>query len=928
MSLIRRLRVLFRSNKHSSELDEELDFHLAMREQLNAADGMTPEGAHLEAKRRFGNVTLLKERTREVDIVTFIETIFRDLQFAGRMMVKNLAFTVMAILALAVGIGANTAVFSVYKAILQKPLDGKNPRQCVNIYRTTIRNRYDDGFSYPDYQYYAANARAFSGLIAAGNDELTLTGASGSLGSATGGAVASAFGFQFPQRMGRGAELVLTVIVSDNYFSVLGVNTALGRVFRPEDARELIEHPAVLISQNYWERRFNSDPAILGKSLMLNGAPFTVMGITPKDFMGTNVNVPDFWMPIEGEPLVHRSDNWEHAREQHCCRLYGRLRPDTQIEQAQAEMAILSEQVRALHSPHSSDRKPATISLLPGGPFGHPGGDLRMPLLLILGAVGLVLLIACANVASLQLARSAARQHEIGVRLSLGASRARLIRQLLTESALLGVLSGIAALVATYWALRVLLVEISAALPIEWGSLALHLEPDIQVFAYVFAISVLAGILFGLAPALESSRPNLTSALKEESAGFALRLRSARLRDVLIAAQAAVSLLLLICAGLLIRGSIHSVRIDPGYESKHVLGMDLNFPPGLGYTDAKRLTVIRQLHDRIGAIPGVRSVILATMQPAGGGLRITDVRFNREKPPAGTPSQTLYYSYIAPNYFDGLSIPIASGRTFTPEEVNAAVPAIILSKSAARQLWPDANAIGKRVYLDAKDQYHGENEPFPYGAYQVVGVANDVRGVQLDNSDARLVYLPLPRNRWNDAAFMVRTWVNPKLLINAIGQRAQSVDPNVIIYAETLDGLFTATPVFVFSRLAAIFASIVGMLGLILASIGIYGMVSYAVIRRTREMGIRRALGAQRHTVLSLVLLESTRPVLVGLFAGLLAAAAVSTLLRSLLSGLSPWDAVSFCSVSAFFLSVAAFAAYLPARRATHIDPMKALRYE
>jgi predicted permease len=932
MSLVHRFWALFRTKKHSSELDEEMQFHMAMRERLSTKDGMSAEEARFDAQRRFGNKTLLKERTREIDVFTFLETIFRDLQFAARMIAKNPGFTIVAILALAIGIGVNTAVFTVYKAVLMKPIDAKNPRQLVNIYRTSIGSPYDDGFSYPDYEYYAAHARAFSGLIAAGNDELTLTGASGSLDTTSGGAVASAFGFQFPQRMGQGAELVLTVIVSDNYFSVLGVNAVRGRVFRPEDARELIEHPAVLISENYWQRRFNSDPTVLGKSFRVNGASFTVIGITPKDFMGTNVNVPDFWMSMQTEPLLHHAGNWRFDRERHCCRLYGRLQSGSNIEQAQAEMAILSEQVRGLHAPDSNDRKPATISLLPGGPFGHgPDKDeqLRAIVAFILSAVGLVLLIACANVASMQLARSAARQREIGVRLSIGASRKRLIRQLLTESALLGLLAGIVALIATWWSLRILLVEISAALPIEWGSLALHLEPDIHVFAYVFAISLFAGVLFGMAPALESSRLNLTSALKEEGAGFALRVRSARLRDLLITLQVSVCLLLLICAGLLIRGSIRSLKMNPGYEAKRVLGLDVNFPSGLGYTDAKRLAEMHQLHDRVQAIPGVHSVILATTEPAGGGLRITAVRFNSEKPPAGSPEQTLYYSYIASNYFAGLSIPIELGRTFTSQEVNAAAPVIILSESAAHQLWHDADPLGKRVYLDATNQYHGDEELFPHGAlYQVVGVVKDIRGVLLDHSDSRFAYLPLPRERWNDAGIMIRTAADPKPMMNAIAQQVHSVDPNLIVYAETLNGLFTATPAFVFSRLAAIFATIIGMLGLSLASIGIYGMVGYAVVRRTREMGIRRALGAQRFSLLRLILIESTRPVVYGLAMGIVAAAGVSTLLRSLLSGLSPLDAISFGSVAAFFLAVALLAAYLPARRATRVDPMTALRYE
>jgi predicted permease len=360
-----------------------------------------------------------------------------------------------------------------------------------------------------------------------------------------------------------------------------------------------------------------------------------------------------------------------------------------------------------------------------------------------------------------------------------------------------------------------------------------------------------------------------------------------------------------------------------------VLSLDVNFPAGLGYTDAKRLAEVRQLHDRVQSLAGIQSVIFATTQPAGGGLRITAVRFTSEKPPAGSPEQTLYYSYIEPNYFSGLSIPLVSGRAFTSQEINAAARVVVLSESAARQLWPGADPVGKRIYLDATDQYHGAKELFPRSAsYQVIGVAKDIRPLLLDHSDSHFVYLPLPRDHWEDAGMMIRTAGDPKPMMNAIAQQIHSVDPNLIVYAETLDGLFTATPAFVFSRLAAIFASIIGMLGLLLASIGIYGMVSYAVVRRTREMGIRRALGAQRFNLLRLILTESTRPVVYGLVAGIAAAAGASTLLRSLLYGLSPLDAISFCGVSAFFLAVAVLAAYLPARNAIRVDPMTALRYE
>jgi predicted permease len=723
--------------------------------------------------------------------------------------------------------------------------------------------------------------------------------------------------------MAGGAEFVSSAIVSENYFSVLGVNAIRGRVFLPRDGHDLDAHPGVLISENYWRRRFGGDPNVIGHTLKLNGAGFAVIGVTPHDFMGTNQNVPDFWVPIRLYRFLHHESDLLHDREDHSCRLYGRLAPGVTLNAAQAEMNLLADQVRRLHMPRSDDSKPVTINLLPGSPFDivNVSGE-AFAFLLILCAVALVLLIACANVASLQLGRSAARQREIGVRLSLGASRFRLIRQLLTESTLLGLLAGAVALLISWWVMRVLVVEVSAALPIEWGSLAVHVEPDVHVFAYVFAVSLLAGFLFGLVPALESSRPSLSSALKEEGARFAFRVGNAKLRDMLVTIQVCVCLFLLIAAGLLIRGSIRSVAINPGYETKRVVGMDINFPSGFGYTRQKQDAEERQVRDRIRSLPGVSSVT-AGRQPAGGGLRMATVVLDGVKPENNAQTRTLFYNFVAANYFETLSIPLALGRGFDQKTE------VVLSESAAHQLWPGANPVGQSIVLDASGQYHGKDELIPQGiSYRVIGIAKDIRGALPDGADSSMAYLPLPFDRWDDQPLLVRIEGDPKSVMDGIGRQVHSVDPNLVVYAETLDDLLTATPVFVFSRLAAIFASIIGSLGLALASVGVYGAVSYAVVRRTREVGIRMALGAKRSDVLSLILRESTRPVLIGLLAGLVAAAVASRVLRALLFGLSTLDGISFLGVSIFFLIIALLAAYMPARPATRVDPMVALRYE
>ncbi len=903
-----------------------------MRAEMNARHGMPPEEARLDAQRRFGNATRLKERMREIDIVPFVETILQDARFAVRMLMKHPGFTGLAVLALAVGIGVNTAVFTAYKAVLLQPLDAKDPRQLVSIYRTSLHDPSAAGFSYPDFEAYRDHNHVFSGLIATTGYEFALTGVDGAPAADNGGSggIASIFGFRFPRVVSGGAELVSTAAVSENYFSVLGVNAIRGRVFLPRDAHDLDAHPAVLISENYLQRRFRGDAKLLGKTLKLNGTAFTVIGITPHDFMGTIVNVPDFWLPVRLIRLVNQNSDILHDREDICCRVYGRLAPGVTLDVAQAEMNILADQLRSLHLPHSEGSQPVTIKLFPGSPFGV-AQDSDQPTImwafrLILFAVGLVLLIACANVASLQLARSAARQREIGVRLSLGASRLRLIRQLLTESALLGLLAGGFALVITFWVLRILVVQISAALPIEWGSLALHVEPDVHVFAYVFAISLLAGVLFGLAPALESSRPSLSSALKEEGARFGLRLGNARLRDLLVGIQVCVCLFLLIAAGLLIRSSMRSLAMNPGYELKRVVGLDIDFRVGLAYTLQKQETELRQFREGIQRLPRVTSVTTGR-PPAGGGLRFAAVTLDSAKSLSGNAKHLVCYNFVAPNYFGTLRIPMLLGRGFNREQISSPPAEVILSESAARRLWLGKNPIGQKLVFDVSGQFHRKDELIPQGLpYLVVGIARDTRGVLPGGADASMAYLPLPLNHWDP--LLVGISGDAKSTMSDIGRLVHFIDPNVVVYSYTLEDLLTETPMFVFPRLSAIFASIVGILGLALASVGIYGSVSYAVVRRTREVGIRMALGAKRSDILSLILRETTRPVLLGLLAGLLAATGASYLLRALLFGLSTLDAVSFLGVSVLFLLIALLAAYVPARRATYVDPMVTLRYE
>ncbi len=930
MGLIRKIRTLFHRDRLSAEIDEELRYHLAMREELNRSAGMPQTEARLAAQRSFGNLTLQKERTREADLLVFLETVLKDTHFAARMLAKHPGFTALAVLALAVGIGVNTAVFTACKAVLLQPLDAKNPAQLVNIYRSTEQRRYDPQFSYPDFEFYRDHNRALSGLVATTGGELAMTNGPGIENSrnSMGGGLAQVFGFRLPDIMGDSSQFVSVASVSENYFDVLGVNAICGRVFLPQDAQDLDDHPSILISENFWQRHFEDDPSILGKSVKLNGVAFTIIGITPHDFVGTLINVPNVWIPMRLWPLASKDSTILHDREDLCCALYGRLAAAVSMQQAQAEMTLLAGRVRALHAPLSEGSHTSTIRLLRGSHI-QPiigGSGLAFTLLLILGAVGLVLLIACANVASLQLARSASRQKEMGIRLSVGASRFRIIRQLLTESALLGLIAGGASLLMTWWALQLLMAQIAAFLPLEWGSVALHVEPDLKVFAYVFVLSLFASVSFGLAPALHSSRPGLSSALKEEGSGFALRISNSRLRDLLMGAQTAACLFLLIVAGLLIRGSIRSMTLSPGYETKHAVSLDLNFPPGFGYNQAKQLAEMNQLVDRIGSIPGVKSVAVG-LAPDHGGLRTAAVGLDGVKPSTDRTARTVFYSYVTSSYFDCLSIPLMAGHTLWGPSA-APEPTVVLSESAASEFWPGENPIGKRIALDASNQFHQKAEQIPQGVvYEVIAIARDTRAITPQGDDNRKAYLSLPTDRIDGSVPLLVSFKSDRqAVLLELSKQIHVVDPNLVVYASTLEDLLTSTPTFVITRLSAIFASLIGGLGLALASVGIYGTVSYAVTRRTREVGIRMALGARKSDVVRLIVLESCRPVMLGLIAGVAAAAGASRSLQFLLFGLGGLDAASFLGVGSLFLLIALLAAYLPARRAAHVDPMVALR--
>lgn len=849
------------------------------------------------------------------------ETVLQDLRYAMRLLYRNPGFTIVAVITLALGIGVNVVAFTAYRAFFSRPLDARDPTQMANLSVVLHSGETHSSFSYPDYEAYRERLHSFSGLIATGDTKLlSLTGA----GSVNPGRSADGSLSRLLPLDTSNKELVSVSIVSENYFAVLGIPPVRGRTFA--DSSELATSPEVLISENYWQKRFAGNPALLGQTIRLDGVAFTIVGITPHDFVGTSISVPGFWLPISLQPLLERDSGLLSDREDFCCELRGRLAPGVAMSRAQAEMTLLAGHLSSLHDPHSDWGKPATAFVYPGSPFPLPinrlSAGLNYAVILIMAAVGMVLIIACANVASLQLARAMSRKNELSMRLSLGASRRRLLRQLLTESALLGLLAGVVALAFSWILTRALAGMAAGMLPASYGTLIFHVTPDLKVLAYVFAISLAAGILFGLAPALESSHSALFSALKSNTGTSPVRSR--RLHDVFIAAQVAVSLALMIAASMLIHSSINALALDTGYDLKHVI--DLKLPDDSRYGADRKSAVVRALRTRIAELPGV--VAITNAVPPIFGYRTAAVSLNGEKPTVQSKQAFIDYTYVEANYFETLGIPLLSGHNFRVQ-AGPPEPSVIVSESAARQLWPGQNPIGRSLRLGADGLFHHKDELVPDGPlYQVIATAGDTRGATLDGSDSKLVYLQLPEDRVQDYAILVRTQADPKQVMPALFPLVSSIDPDLQVDCAALAEVVRFTPTFFLPSFAAAIASPVGLIGLVLAAMGIYGTVSYIVVLRTREVGIRMALGAQKRAILGFMLQQCMRPVLSGLFSGMSLAMGASYLLRTVLHGLHTVDAISFGGVSFLFVAIALLAAYLPSRRALRVDPTVALRYE
>jgi putative ABC transport system permease protein len=919
--LYTRLYGLLRKNRIEREMEEEMRFHLRMRTQDNIERGMKPDDAEREARRRFGNVGRIKDLACDIKGGGFMETLLQDLRFGARMLCKRPGFTFIALITLSLGIGVNTALFTVFNVFVLQPLPVKDPYSLVEIRGVNQRGQRESLFSYLDYLDYCRHSRTLTGLALW--SKLGVTAGEMRSGRDDVSWLREDFGY------------VSAEIVTANYFTSLGAEMALGRGFLEEEDRTPGTHPVAVLSYFFWQRHFNGDPKVIGKTIKLAGQPFTVVGVTAKEFIGMTPAAPAAWIPLMMHDAVITAGMRNHKRwltepDADEFLMIGRLKPGATAERARAELNLITAQF-ADHKPDKQRKAGVTVKNSPG--FMSMVAEDWPDLLLAPVSFALVLLIACANVANLLLARASERQKEIGVRLALGASRWRIVRQLLTESVLVASLGGLAGLALAGWTLKALYPTVLARLPpMLRDSIALNLDPDYRVFGFTLLMALLAGIAAGLAPALQASRPDLNTAIKDES--FGQHLSQSRLRNGLIVAQIAVSLTLLVGAGLLARNLQKLQTIETGMEVKHLFSVVAD----LSEADPPlQMQLRRQLADRLRALPGVRAVSQALRQPLGGSAATTPIMLNDQGHQSDQPIRARY-NLVSPAHLATLGVPILRGRNFTEQEANIGAPVVVISESTVRKLWPELKdsgaGIGKRIGIGAIAEKAANMQVSTgsslgannYPQYEVIGIAGDTRSGSVTQPDDTFLYVPLKADSAIGEYLIVRTLGDPASIMAAVRGEAVALDPRLnVALQRTAENLELQTVPF---RIAAGLATALGLIALFLAAVGLYGVMSLVVTQRTREIGIRLALGAEPRAVVAFFVRQNLRMIACGVALGLAGGAGISRLLAAALVNLSPLDPLAFGSVSIGLTLVALLACWIPARRATKVDPMITLRAE
>ena len=876
-----RLYGLLRKGRVEQEMEEELRFHLRMRTCENIEHGMKPDEAELEALRRFGNVGRIKDLGRDIKGGGFMETLLQDLRFGLRMLMKKPGFTLVAVLTLGLGIGANTAIFSLVNTILLRPLPIAQPEQVV-----TLNNGWPGRGSFPlmgyaEYKDYRDRNQSMAGLAA-------FSGAPVSL---------SSNGIN---------ERVSSYHVTGNYFSLLGVGAALGRVITPEDDLNPGAHPVVMLSYPCWQQRFVADPQIVGRSVLIGGRNYTVIGVTPPEFRGTELTGnPEIWFPMMMRPGIEGVSGSLNRRFPPVSTL-GRLKEGMSWAQAESDLNLIAAQ---LGREYPKANEGLIILLSKPGLFGNAmRGTVLSFTAVAMGVVVLVLLLACTNLANMLMARASERHREIAIRLAIGAGRARVLRQLLTESVLLALLGSALGLALAYGAVELARFK----LPVIFGFWPIELQLDWRVLVFTLALSFLTGVLLGLLPGLQATRPDLIPALKNESTlgGY----RRSRLRNLLVVAQMSLSLVLLLCAGLVLRGLQRAQQIDPGFNPRNAV--EVSFDLGLQQYDRERGREFqRQVLERARSLPGIQVAALTARAPLTDNQLGKGVFIQGDAPKTANQAPIVLTTSISLDYFRTMETRLLQGRDFTAQDDAQSPPVAIVNAAFARRFWPGENPLGKRFNFTTGNWI------------EIVGVAQDGKYSSVGENPELFVYLPLAQNYESKATLIARGAGDPHLLTATLRKEIHGLDENLPLYdARTMleHMILPLAP----ARAAATVLGGFGALALLLAAVGVFGVMSHAVTQRTREIGVRIALGADAKEIVKLIVGQGALLVVIGVVIGLGVAGLGTRLLANLLFGVSALDPWTFFGVTALLTATAVLACYLPARRATKVDPMVVLRQE
>jgi predicted permease len=861
-----RLRALFGRESVLQDIDEELRSHIEMATEENLKRGMAPDEARTAALKSFGDLSRNRERGYDVRGGGWLEAFWRDLRYGSRMLRKRPGFTLIAVFTLALGIGANTAIFSIVNAVLLRPFPYQAPERLVMLLeRVSVTGGFSP--SYPNFVDWRAQNTVFEAISAVQqNESFNFTGAGE------------------PERL-QGRR------VSAEFFSTLGVQPLVGRDFLAEEDRPEAA-PAVILSYGLWQRRFGADPGVIGKHITLNLQSYTVVGIMPANFhFGASADVT--------VPIGLQAERFRPRGRDPGADVVARLKPNVSDQQAETELNLIAARLEQQYPESNKNRRVRVTPL-------HESfvGDVRQPLLILLGAVGLVLLIACANVANLLLVRSSARQKEMAVRAALGASRRTLVRQLLTESALLVVSGAALGILLALWGTSFIASQLPDGIPRLQEA-----NVDARVLVFTLAVSLLTGLLFGLAPALQASRPNLTEGLKEGERGSSGRRQWL---SGLVIGEVALTLTLLVGAGLLIQSFRRVLAIDPGFKTQNLLKMQIS----VNNTDGQQVAnFFEQLQQNIRNLPGVTAVAVSNGLPFESanypGFRIEG------RPEPDNKGGGLRYC-VSPDYFRTMGIELLKGRLFTAEDTRDSQRVIVINEVLARQHFPDEDPLGKRLK---------ETPTSP--SLEIVGV---VRHVEHYNLDRHGLVQPQFYTNFNQTParsihVLVRTAVEPLSLVAAVRAQVAALNKDQAVFnVRTMEQ--TVAKSVATRRFSMLLLTIFAVVGLALASLGIYGLMSYAVAQRTREIGVRMALGAQVRDVLKLVMGQGMKLALVGVALGLVAALALTRTMKTLLFGISATDPVTFAAIALLLIAVALLACFVPARRATKLDPLQALRQE